>query len=132
MEKSFKAEEKLSKALDDENKKEISFTHPGQSRTSFYFTFFSEEFGAKQMYEVFQEYNEVVIPSKRDNRGIIYCLVRLFKVKDVDLLSTKLDNIFLGNMKIFVNISCFQGNNLISTQNKHASMGLQGLKNEGV
>lgn len=56
-------------------------------------SFFPEEFGAKQMYEVFQEYNEVVIPSKRDSRGIMYCLVRLFKVKDVDLLSTKLDNI---------------------------------------
>lgn len=59
----------------------------------------------KELYNVFKEFNdidEVIIPPKRDIRDKRYGFIRFFKVNDKRLLATKLDNIFLGNMKIEV------------------------------
>lgn len=58
------------------------------------------------MYEGFVrggEIDEVVIPSKRNIWRRLYGFVRFFDVKDTRLMTTKLDNIFIGNHKIFVN-----------------------------
>lgn len=65
------------------------------------------------MYEVLQSYGdiyEVVIPSKRDIRGIRYGFIRFFEVRDVENFYVKLDNIFIERRRIFVNFPRFQRN----------------------
>lgn len=62
------------------------------------------------MYEKFQrfgEVDEVIIPTKKDIRGRRYGFVRFFGVNDAKMLVTKLDNIFMGKQKLFVNIPRF-------------------------
>lgn len=54
--------------------------------------------------------DEVVIPSKRDKRGLLYTFVRFFNVKDDNFLATKLDNIFLYGRKLHENVPRFQRN----------------------
>lgn len=49
----------------------------------------------------------MVIPSKRDARDKRYGFVRFFYVKEPRVLATKLDNIFLENDKIYVNLPKF-------------------------
>lgn len=44
--------------------------------------------------------------------------MRFFGVRDVDLLATKLDNIFLEHRTIFMNIPCFQRNGSRDVQHK--------------
>ncbi|XP_058742076.1 uncharacterized protein LOC131614521 [Vicia villosa] len=78
--------------------------------TSFFLCSFPESFRARDLYEVFSRFgavNEVVIPAKRDVRGKRYGFVRFFDVKDSRLLGCKLDNIFLEDIKLQVNIPRF-------------------------
>lgn len=49
----------------------------------------------------------MVILSKRDARGKRYGFVRFFDVKEPRVLAKKLDNIFLENDKIYVNLPKF-------------------------
>ncbi|XP_058757254.1 uncharacterized protein LOC131630495 [Vicia villosa] len=73
------------------------------------------------MYEIFQSYgdiDEVIIPNKRDRRGMRYGFVRFFGVSDSEFLATKLDNIFLENKKIFVNLPRFQRKDSFGIQEK--------------
>lgn len=63
------------------------------------------------MYEDFKLYGDidgVVIPNKRDVRGMRYGFVRFFNVLSERMLATKLDNIFMGKRKLFVTIPRFQ------------------------
>lgn len=74
-------------------------------KSSFFFTSFPKEFGAKEMYgecQVYGDIDEVVIPSKWDIRERCYDFVRFFDVRYEELLNTKLDNIFIG--EIFLQI----------------------------
>lgn len=83
---------------------------------SFFFTSFRDELNAKDMYgelKGFRDINEVVI---RDIRGRKYGFVRFFKVKDARLLAEILDNIFIGDKKIFVKLLIFQRNLLSMIQ----------------
>lgn len=62
------------------------------------------------MYEVFDGYgsiDEVIIPKKLDIRGKRYGFVRFFNVEDDRLFAVKLGNIFIGRIKIFVNLPRF-------------------------
>lgn len=62
------------------------------------------------MYETFKSYRDIdedVIPSNREIRGRRYDFVIFFEVRDEDMLTTKLDNIFIGTEKFFVNIPRF-------------------------
>lgn len=62
------------------------------------------------MYETFKSYRDIdedVIPSNREIRGRRYGFVIFFEVRDEDMLTTKLDNIFIGTEKFFVNIPRF-------------------------
>lgn len=54
-----------------------------------------------------RDIDEVVIPIKRDIWGRRYDFVNFFNVKDVKMLATKLDNIFMGRHKIFMNVRRF-------------------------
>ncbi|CAK8535026.1 unnamed protein product [Lathyrus sativus] len=58
--------------------------------------------------EPFGDIDEVVILNKRDVRGKRYDFVRFFNVENVRILAMKLENIFIGKKKLFVNIPRFQ------------------------
>lgn len=79
--------------------------------SSFYFTSFSDRVKAKELYEIFSEHgevDEVIIPGKRDKHGKRFRFVRLFDVVEEERLAVKLDNIFIREQKLFVNIPRFQ------------------------
>lgn len=62
------------------------------------------------MLEAFLKYGdfeEVVIPSKRDKRGMRFRFARAIDVRDPDRFAIKLDNIIIGSEKIYVNIPRF-------------------------
>ncbi|XP_058784954.1 uncharacterized protein LOC131659847 [Vicia villosa] len=65
---------------------------------------------ARDLYDVFKDYgvvDEVIIPGKRDKSGKKFGFVRFFEVVDADNLAVKLDNIFIGKQKLFVNFPRF-------------------------
>lgn len=75
--------------------------------TTFLFTEFSEDCGAKELYNVFKEYgnvDEVIIPPKKDVRGKRYGFVRFFDMGEAEFLAKRLDSIFIGRRKLHVNI----------------------------
>lgn len=59
------------------------------------------------MFQYYGYVDEVVIPSKNDVWGNTYEFVHVFNVKDSKLLATKLDNILLESVKLYVNIPKF-------------------------
>lgn len=83
------------------------------SSASFFFTSFPENMMARDLYEVFKEYGEVdgvIIPERRDRSGKRFGFVRFFEVVDDERMAVKLDNIFIGKEKLFVNVPYFQRN----------------------
>lgn len=50
----------------------------------------------------------MVIPNKREIRGKRYRFVRFYNVENARSLAMKLDNLFMGKQKLFVNIPRFQ------------------------
>ncbi|CAK8577904.1 unnamed protein product [Lathyrus sativus] len=82
-----------------------------ENRSSFFFTGFPDSHGAKELYETFKEYrdiDEVVIPSRHDKNGRRYGFTRFFNVADERRMVVRLDNIFIKNVNLFVNIPRFQ------------------------
>lgn len=70
-----------------------------------------EDFGARDMFDVFKEHglvDEVVKPPRRDREGRRYGFVRFRKVCDEKLLAVQLDNIFIKSKKLHANIPRFQ------------------------
>ncbi|XP_057418659.1 uncharacterized protein LOC130712860 [Lotus japonicus] len=62
------------------------------------------------MWRIFQDWGrvwEVFIPNKRDKGGNRFGFVRFSDVTEPSLLARKLDKVFIGNMKLFVNIPKF-------------------------
>ncbi|CAK8540405.1 unnamed protein product [Lathyrus sativus] len=85
--------------------------------TSFFFTRFPKSHGAKEIYDIFKIYrdiDEMVIPSRRDKNGKRCGFVRFFQVSDETSLVMKLDNIFVNDVKLFVNTPRFQRYNQAS------------------
>jgi hypothetical protein len=79
--------------------------------TTFFFTNFPDRYGAKAVFNAFDNLGdvmEVVIPAKRDKGGRCSGFARFDQVTDTLKLEGELDNVVLGGMKIFVNISRFQ------------------------
>lgn len=94
---------------DNEGKKNTE-AHSSRRRSSFFFCLFPDKYGAKEMYKEFQDFvhaGEVVIPSKRDKRGMHYDFDRFFDIRDEYFLATKLDNIFLEGRKLYANVHRF-------------------------
>lgn len=82
--------------------------------TRFFFTQILDEFGVKDMYYDFKEFAdiaEIVIPNKNDVRGMRYGFVYFFNVQNERILATKLENIFNGKNRIFVNLPRFPRKN---------------------
>jgi len=75
--------------------------------TTFFFSNFPVNYGEYDMFKTFQRWARVkeVFISRRLNRwGRILGFVRFFEVRDVRRLEKELDQIYIGKMKLFVNI----------------------------
>ncbi|XP_058733452.1 uncharacterized protein LOC131605070 [Vicia villosa] len=85
-------------------------TSKTMTTTSFFFSEIPEQYGAREMYDIFKDFgdiDEVIFPPRRDKRGKRFGFVRFFNVLDERLLAVKLDNIFIGSRKIHANIPRF-------------------------
>ena len=86
----------------------------GEKTISFYFSEIPDTHGAREMLRAFAYYGdvvEVVIPSKRNSRGLRFGFARFRKVTDPRSFAMKLDSIIIGAKKIFVNIPKFHREN---------------------
>ncbi|GAU23839.1 hypothetical protein TSUD_380010 [Trifolium subterraneum] len=87
--------------------------------TTYIFTDFPNNFGAKSLFNAFHHYGdikEVVIPAKRDKGGKRFGFACFDRVNDPGLFATELDTIIIGRNKISMNLSRFQR----SEGNKHS------------
>ncbi|KAK8469885.1 hypothetical protein PHAVU_004G009401 [Phaseolus vulgaris] len=77
------------------------------SFTTFFFSNFPNGYGEKDMFKIFQRWarvKEVYISHRLNKWGRRFGFVRLFDVKNVVKLEKELDQIYIGNRKLFVNI----------------------------
>jgi len=75
--------------------------------TTFFFSNFPDDYGEKEMLKIFQRWARVkdVFISRRLNKwGRRFGFVSLFDVKNVAKLEKELDQIYIGNRKLYVNI----------------------------
>ena len=89
--------------------------------TSFFFTNFPEDWDSKAFWRLFQNWGrvwEVYIPEKRDRRGRRFGFVHFLEIYDSWKISTKLDNIFIGSMKLQVNAPRFTKRSLLRNGEK--------------
>lgn len=80
---------------------------------TFFFTSIPDEYRSKDMYDMFKKFgdiDEVIIPRNLDKNRRRYGFVRFFSVRNLDFLATKLDVLFLGSRKLFVNTPRFKRN----------------------
>jgi hypothetical protein len=94
--------------------------------TSFFFTNFPEETPAVELWALFAKHGrigEVYIPNKRDKRGKRFGFVRFKEVKNIESLSSRLDDIWVGMYKLRINLSRFARRSLTSSTEtaKHTS-----------
>ncbi|CAK8566570.1 unnamed protein product [Lathyrus sativus] len=86
----------------------------GSKIASFFFTEFPDDHEAREMFDIFKEYDlvlEVIIPSRRDKRGKIFGFVRFRNIEDSRMMAIKLDKIMINGRKIYANIPWFQRRN---------------------
>ena len=91
-----------------------STTHPNwrdkEDITSFYFTNFSHDVNEVRLWEKFKPWGdvrEVFIAKRRNKEGRRFGFVRFKGVSNVKMLETHLDNIFIDDHKLFVNLPRF-------------------------
>ncbi|XP_058776839.1 uncharacterized protein LOC131651188 [Vicia villosa] len=99
--------EKFIKPWDNVRTRSILHNNPS---TTYYFTSFPDNMRAKDLFAVFKDFgeiDEVIIPKRRNKKGKKFGFVRFFDVREADVLATKLDNIFIGGSKLFVNLPRF-------------------------
>ncbi|XP_068503621.1 uncharacterized protein [Phaseolus vulgaris] len=80
---------------------------PSNNHTTFFFSNFPYDYGEYDMIKIFQRWARVkeVFISRRLNRwGRRFGFVRFFDVANVSRLEKELDQIYLGKMKLNVNI----------------------------
>ncbi|MCI14413.1 endonuclease/exonuclease/phosphatase family protein, partial [Trifolium medium] len=78
--------------------------------TSFFITNFPNEATSEDLWELFLQYGkvgEVYIPKKLDKRGRRFGFVKFKEVKEVEMLSESLRDVWLGSFKLRVNLSRF-------------------------
>ena len=79
--------------------------------STFFFTEFPEDYGARDMYGIFMDYGdvvEVIIPPKRDRRGKKYGFISFNGVRDERSLVLQIDNICIDGKKVHANVPRFQ------------------------
>ena len=78
-----------------------------QDFTTFFFSNFPNEYGEVEMFKVFQSWARVkeVFVSRRLNKwGRRFGFVRFFDVRNVKWLESELDQLYVGNRKLYVNV----------------------------
>jgi RNA recognition motif-containing protein len=86
------------------------FHHLDQVTTSFFITNLPESVTTGELWKLFLKYGrvgEVYIPKKLDKRGRRFGFVKFKDVEDVEALSDKLRDVWVGPVKIWVNRSRF-------------------------
>jgi hypothetical protein len=102
------------------------FHHLDKITTSFFFTNIPEDATSEDLWKLFLKYGrvgEVFLPRKLDKRGRRFGFVKFKEVLEVDVLSEKLRDVWMGSFKLWVNRSRFgrserkeDSNNIKSTQ----------------
>lgn len=80
------------------------------SIATFFFTHFPESFDERSMRGVFQRWGRVVdlfIPRRRNKVGWRFGFVKMAGVHDPEHLARRIDQMFIGNMKLHVNVPRF-------------------------
>lgn len=101
---------------------------------SFFTTEFFEDYGAREMYDIFKEYGkveELIIPMKREKRGKRYGFLKFQNIWDDKLFATKLDNIFIESKKLFANIPRFRRKAKDNNRKKYPSKRMENPKVKG-
>ncbi|KAK2401162.1 hypothetical protein QL285_050778 [Trifolium repens] len=86
------------------------FHHLDKVTTSFFITNFPEESTTGDLWKLFLKYGrvgEVYIPKKLDKRGKRFGFVKFKEVEDVEELTERLRDVWVGSFKIWVNRSRF-------------------------
>jgi len=81
--------------------------HDSGDFTTFFFSNFPNGFGELDMFKIIQKWarvKEVFIARKLNKRGRRFGFVRFFEVGNAARLEKELDQIYIGNVKLFVNI----------------------------
>ena len=109
-------EAKIVKKISSQNRTthNRSSNHPNwrdkEDITSFYFTNFTDDANEVRLWEKFKTWGdvcEVFIAKRRNKEGRRFGFVRFKGVSDVKILETHLDNIFINDHKLFVNLPKF-------------------------
>ncbi|XP_020234575.1 uncharacterized protein LOC109814533 [Cajanus cajan] len=88
--------------------------------TSFYFEKFPPSYREQDLWKVFQRWGrvwEVFIAARRNAKGYLYGFVKFIDVWDVKALEVRLDKVYIGSVKLNVNISRFSKEE--TTKKKH-------------
>jgi len=91
-----------------------------QDFTSFFFSNFPNDYSETDMFKVFQRWARVkeVFVSRRLNKwGRRFGFVRFFDVKNVKRLESELDQLYVGNKKLYVNIPKYRRSQLEDERN---------------
>jgi RNA recognition motif-containing protein len=91
-------------------KKNGYFHHLDRVTTSFFITNFPLEATSEDLWKLFLKFGnvgEVFIPKKLDKRGRRFGFVKFKEVKEVEILSEKLRDVWMGSFKLWVNRSRF-------------------------
>jgi hypothetical protein len=86
------------------------FHHLDKITTSFFFTNIPDDATSEDLWKLFLKYGrvgEVFLPKKLDKRGRRFGFVKFKEVMEVDVLSEKLQDVWMGSFKLWVNRSRF-------------------------
>jgi hypothetical protein len=98
--------------------------------TSFFFTQFSEDTLVVDLWRVFAKFGrvgEVYVPKKLDKWGRRFGFVKYLEVKNVEELSLKLEDVWVGSNKLRINLSFF-GRDGKQTSTKNPKTGEEGKR----
>jgi hypothetical protein len=101
--------------------------HLDKVTTSFFFTNFPEDASSEVLWKLFLKFGrvgEVYIPKKLDKRGRRFGFVKFKEVGDVEELSERLRDVWLGSFKLLVNLSRFARPDSRAVPNQADSDGL--------
>jgi hypothetical protein len=91
-------------------KKKGFFHHLDRITTSFFFTNLPDDANSEDLWKLFLKFGrvaEVYIPKKLDKRGMRFGFVKFKDVAEVEALSDRLKDVWIGSFKLWVNRSRF-------------------------
>ena len=105
--------------------------------TTFFFSNFPDDYGEMDMFKVFQKWARVkeVFISRRPNKwGRRFGFVRFFQIRNEGRLEKDLDQMYIGNRKLYVNTPKYrrqQFEDLRGVRRNPRAMGVENLKDNG-